>query len=81
MKTRDMKQHLLDIAGFSYNFDREIYVNRETRKVFSVEFVEDHDAKTLEECIREEIRENGWHFYFNHVPSDPVRRDLEAVLG
>ncbi len=81
MKSVDTKQQILDDAGFSYNFDREIYINRKTRKVFSVEFVEDHDERTLEACIREDTGANGWRFYFNAEPSDPVKRNLEAVLG
>lgn len=81
MKTLDTKQHLLDQAGFSYNFKREIYVNRKTKKIFSVDFVEDNDEKTLEECIREETSGKKWRFYFNTKPSEAVRREIEAVLG
>jgi hypothetical protein len=81
LKTRDRKQQILDSAGFSYNFDREIYVNHRTKKAFSVEFVEDHDEKTLESCIREDTGTKTWRFYFNTDPPDPVRRNLEAVLG
>ena len=44
----DPKQRIPDAAGFSYNFDREIYVNRKTKKIFSVDFIEDNDEKTLE---------------------------------
>ena len=32
MKAIDTKQQLLDDAGFSYDFDREIYVNRKARR-------------------------------------------------
>jgi hypothetical protein len=81
LKTLDTKQQILDDAGFSYNFDREIYVNHKTKKAFSVDFVEDHDEKTLGKCIREDTGATGWRFYFNSGPSDPVKRDLEAVLG
>ena len=81
MKTLDTKQQLLDEAGFSYNFDRKIYVNRKTKKIFSVEFVEDNDEKTLEEAIREKTNGNKWRFYFNSNPPEAVRREIEAVLG
>lgn len=36
------KRELLRTAGYKYNFNREVYVNRDDKKVFSLEFVEDH---------------------------------------
>jgi ABC-type transporter lipoprotein component MlaA len=81
LKTLDIKQQILDEAGFSYNFKREIYINRKTKKIFSVDFVEDNDEKTLEECIREKTTTKKWQFYFNKKPSGAVRREIEAVLG
>jgi len=81
LRTLDTKQQILDDAGFSYNFDRKIYLNRERRKIFSVEFIEDHDEKALEECIREDTGGKKWRFYFNEEPSESVKREIEAVLG
>jgi len=81
LRTLDTKQQILDDAGFSYNFDRKIYLNRERRKIFSVEFIEDHDEKTLEECIREDTGGKKWQFYFNGDPPEGVKREIEAVLG
>ena len=81
MRAIDPKQRILDAAGFSYNFDREIYVNQKTKKIFSVDFIEDHDEKTLEECIREVPAGKKWRFYFNEKPPNAVRREIEAVLG
>ena len=72
---------VLDDVGFSYNFDREVYVNRRTMKIFGVEFVEDHDEKTIERCVREDSTTGTWRLYFNSVPSASVRRELEAVLA
>jgi hypothetical protein len=77
----DAKQQILDEAGFTYNFDRKIYVNRKTRKIFSVEFVEDNDEKALEHRIREHTDTKKWQFYFNDKPPEAVRREIEAVLG
>jgi hypothetical protein len=81
LRTVDTKQQILDDAGFSYNFDRKIYLNRNTKKIFSVEFIEDKDEKTLEECIRTDTGGEKWHFYFNEEPSEAVKRQIEAVLG
>jgi hypothetical protein len=75
------KQQILEDAGYSYSFDREIYVNRSARKVFSVEFVEDHAEDELQRCIQESTPAGGWQFYFNTAPSDAVRRELESLLG
>ena len=36
MRTLVTKQHILEGAGYVYNFDREIYFNRKTKKVFSM---------------------------------------------
>jgi len=81
LKTLDTKQQILDDAGFSYNFDRKIYLNRKTKKIFSVEFVQDNDEKTLEDRIREHTDGKKWRFYFNKMPPETVRRQIEAVLG
>jgi hypothetical protein len=78
MKTLDTKQQILDEAGFSYNFDRK---NRKTKKIFSVEFVEDNDEKVLERYIRKDTGGKRWQFYFNDDPPEAVRREIEAVLG
>ena len=47
------KDELLRNSGYSYNFDRELYLNRPLKKAFSVDFIEDHS----EECIAKAIKE------------------------
>jgi hypothetical protein len=76
-----MKPDILSQADFRYNFDRDLYVNRALKKAFSLEFVDDHPEDELRKLIQERTDENGWRFYFNHPPSDGVRRELERVLG
>jgi hypothetical protein len=75
------KREILETAGYVYGFDREIYFNRVTKKIFSVEFVEDHSTAELEKCISENSNEEEWRFYFNYPPSDAVKRELKSVLG
>ncbi len=53
MRTVATKNQLLKDAGFEYSFDRSIYLNRNARNVFSVEFVEDQNEDELEAGIRE----------------------------
>jgi hypothetical protein len=81
MKELARKRELLEQSGYVYNFDREVYFNPVTKKVFSVEFIEDHSADELGNYIRERTQGTDWHFYFNSVPSESARRQLEGVLG
>jgi hypothetical protein len=76
-----MKKDILLQAGYRYNFDRDLYVNRDARKAFSLEFVDDASEEELARRIRENGDGSGWRFYFNAVPSEGVRRELERVLG
>ena len=80
MRTVVPKQHMLESAGYFYNFYRVVFVNREAKKVFSVQFVEDHDEEKLEQCIRQET-DGKWTFYFNSPPAESVKRQLETELG
>ncbi|HEY6292339.1 MAG TPA: hypothetical protein VI455_12385 [Terriglobia bacterium] len=76
------KSQLLRKSGYAYNFNRMVYFNRQAKKAFSVEFVEDHSASYLQRYIKKTEREPGWHFYFNgrDLPT-AVRRELEGALG
>ena len=80
--TNQRKQiiQVLRDAGYLYNFDRELYINRKEKKAFSVEFVEDH-GNELEKCIQEQPVSNGWKFYFNSDPPSNVKQELERLLG
>ena len=73
------KRELLTNASYRYNFDREIYVNRSARKVFSLEFIEDHGEDELRRLIQAENRE-GWSFYFNAAPSLSVKQALQREI-
>jgi hypothetical protein len=42
MTTLATRQNLLDAGGYVYNIDREVYFNRRAKKIFSVDFLEDH---------------------------------------
>ena len=81
MRTLDIKSQILQDAGYAYSIDRLIYVNRRTRKAFSVEFIDDNREDELQKIIDEETEGAKWQFYFTTPPSDGVRRELESVLG
>jgi hypothetical protein len=73
---------MLEDAGYAYSFDRLIYVNRDARKVFSIEFVQDNSEGEIEARISEPAPPPGeWRFYFSTEPSAAVRRELSALLG
>jgi hypothetical protein len=74
------KQDLLENAGYRYSFDRELYFNREAKKAFSVEFIEDNAETELKRRI-EQMSGADWQFFFNNPPSDAVKRELASVLG
>ena len=80
MKTLDTKQNTLDDAGLAFNFDRKVYFDPRRKKVFSVEFIEDHAEEDLERFIHEDTGKNGWKFYFNSEPPEPVKHEIEAAL-
>jgi hypothetical protein len=75
------KTDILDEAGYAYSFDRQMYINRTTKKAFSVEFVQDHSEDQIRRSIREHSGGLGWRFYFNAAPSEAVKHELESVLG
>lgn len=76
-----MKRDILKDADYRYNFDRDIYFNRQTKKAFSLEYVDDTDEKLLAQQIQEGKDGTSWTFYFNSGPSEGVRQELERVLG
>jgi hypothetical protein len=81
MLTAVGKQQVLEDAGYAYSFDRLSYINREARKVFSLEFIQDKPEAVIKARIDEGIPPGEWRFYFNHEPSEAVKRELSAVFG
>jgi len=74
------KSRLLREAGYAYDFERMVYVNSAKKKVFSIEFIDDHNETEIRSCLDEH---NGgkWNFYFNQQPSPAVMRELESALA
>jgi hypothetical protein len=80
MRRYATKDLILEEAGYSYNFDRAVYVNRKDKKAFSIEFVEDNTDEEIKARMNQ--TNNGrWQFYFNSEPSESVKRELERILG
>lgn len=79
MRQLATKDQLLEDAGYVYNLERALYVNRLAKRAFSIEFVQDHSEEDIKDCIERETGDS-WMFYFNSKPSDFVRRELERLL-
>jgi hypothetical protein len=75
------KVDLLRRYGYKFNIERVAFVNRETRKVFSQEFVDAHDESEIEKCIRSPAARPGWTFFFNDPPTDSLRAVLEDFFN
>ena len=75
------KSQVLEEAGYAYSFDRLSYINRDARKIFSIEFVQDHTEAEIRERISDPSPPGEWRFYFNSPPSDAVKREFSAMIG
>jgi len=75
------KTRLLDAAGYKYNFDRMMYINRQQKKAFSTEFVDDHPEDDFVARIEEPHTEQDWRFYTNWPIAEGIERELKRVLG
>lgn len=76
-----MKMDILRDANYIYNFEKELYFNRNDKKAFSFPFIDDHSESELARFIQEGTDGSSWKFYFVHSPSERVRRELESMLG
>jgi hypothetical protein len=74
------KETLLENAGYRYHFDRMIYFNRDARKAFSLEFVDDHPIDEIHGLLGAPPAGDNWTFYFNEPPSENVQRELSDAL-
>jgi hypothetical protein len=83
MDTTTAKDELLRSAGYWYNFYRMAYVNRKSKKIFSVEAVEDHTEEQLRQMITAPNESGDWLFYFGvsgETPPPAVRQAFIAEL-
>lgn len=71
---------MLFAADYRYNFDRDLFVNRNAKKAFSLEFVDDKPEEAVRLGIEEPTDGSAWKFYFNFPPSEAKRRQLERDL-
>ncbi|MBV8897509.1 MAG: hypothetical protein JO051_13435 [Acidobacteriaceae bacterium] len=77
----DRKLEILRSAGYRYNFDRQLYINRAAKKAFSVAFVDDNSEHDIAKLVRDRSSDREWRFFFNEGPSPAVAQELSKMLG
>ncbi len=81
MSTLANKQRILDDGGYDFSIARGSYINRDARKLISIQFIDSHDEADLEACVQEPWpTSNGWRFYFNSPPSESMKQQLSKLL-
>ena len=74
------KKELLEKANYRYHFSRDIYFNRDDKKIFSLEAIEDHDPSWLDDKIKAKPDSDKWCFFFNTDPSDTIKQKILKEL-
>jgi HSP20 family protein len=85
-KTRSLREHamkmdILRAANYTFNFDHQLYFNRDAKKAFSFPFLDDHPEDEVLRSINESTDGSAWKFYFNFPPSKKVEQELESTLS
>ena len=72
------KERILREAGYKYHFERSIYINIDSWKIFSIEAIDDHPVDWLKARIDEPNPTHEWKFYFN---TPPTAASASSILG
>jgi len=80
MPRLNTKVHLLEDAGYAYNFDRMMFINRAVKKAFSIEFIDDKPETELASLIQKPNEEADWRFYTDLPMSEGSKKELKRVL-
>jgi hypothetical protein len=80
METALEKDELLHSAGFLYHFRSMAYVNTKSKRVVSVETVEERSEDWLRRLIAEVNDSGDWLFYYEPPLSAAVKQALLAML-
>lgn len=80
MTIASSKISILKQAGYKYHFDRGIYYNIKSKKIFSEVAVDDNGEKWLKDNITEN-NNNEWRCYFNIEPDKvKINEILKDIL-
>lgn len=77
----DGKLAVLKAGGYHYDIDRQLYINRASKKAFSVAFLNDESEEKIARLIKEDAPNSAWRFFFVDGPSTAVQEQLANMLG
>jgi hypothetical protein len=80
MPRQSEKTHLLDSAGYVYNFERMMYINRQAKKAFSYEYIDDNPESVIASSIQEPNKKQDWLIYTNLPMSEGTEQEIKRVL-
>lgn len=80
MPNSKQKKEILEKANYHYHFSRSVYFNRDDKKIFSLEAIEDNDLNWLNDKIKMASEINDWIFFFNEDPSGKIKREILQEL-
>ncbi len=76
MNDLEIKDKILNEYGFVYDYEREIYFNRDKHKILSVRFIDKNTEDTLRNYINEPVGLGVWSFGFLVPPSENVMNQI-----
>jgi hypothetical protein len=75
------KMNLLAGAGWRWFFDEGVWASKVKRKMFSYEWVKNHDEDELREAIQRPVLRDRWDPYLGKVPAPGAIDNIIAKLG
>lgn len=69
---------LLRLYKYTYDWDREVYFNKEHNKIFSIEFLLQKPLKDIEHAFKVPVQELA--IYFTNEPSEYVMQEILKAL-
>ncbi len=81
MSLEKEKYEFLSKHGYMNHFKRALYFNRESKKLFSVEAIEDHDMNWLCKSVETPNIMKTWQFYFNQPISPESIKEIINEFG
>lgn len=76
----ETKPEILNSNGFQYHFDRHIYYNKQSKKIFSAEIIEDNTEDWLLNKVQEKNNTGSWQIYFNDGCTFEMKNELISEL-
>jgi alpha-L-fucosidase len=81
MSLENEKYEFLSEHGYMNHFDRGLYFNRDSKKLFSIEAIEDHDMNWLRKSVETLNTKQTWQLYFNQPISPESIKKIINEFG